>query len=74
MFKEKDKTYDDLREKSTYQWLDGMSNHEDLTVRGGVKVTLAYIESLKKAITNLESENAIKDGYLEKMRAKNIKK
>ena len=31
-----DNTYNDIREKSLMQWLDDMSKHEDIAVRGGI--------------------------------------
>ena len=36
---QEDNTYNDLRENSIRQWLEDMSRHEDVAVRGGVKVT-----------------------------------
>ncbi|MDD5937030.1 MAG: hypothetical protein PUC65_15940 [Clostridiales bacterium] len=38
-----------------------MSNHSDIAVRGGVKVTRNYIEDLKNKIVMLEEKNALKD-------------
>lgn len=68
MFGKKDDTYDELREKSISQWLDQMSHHEDVVVRGGVKVTQEYIEGLHKKIDNLEKKHLVKDQYLKKMK------
>ena len=68
MFGEKDKTYDELRDKSINQWLDGMSQHEDVEVRGGVKVTKDYMDDLKKTIIMLEEKNTLKDKYLKKLK------
>ena len=45
---QEDNTYNDLRENSIRQWLEDMSRHEDVAVRGGVKVTAEYLEDLKK--------------------------
>ena len=59
---------DDIREKSIKQWLDQMSGHEDIEVRGGTKVTQGYIEDLKRKISSLEEKNAVKDRYLKKMK------
>ena len=39
MFFPKDNTYNDIRDKSLNQWLDEMEQHEDVAVRGGVKLT-----------------------------------
>ena len=67
---QEDNTYNDLREKSIKQWLEEMSRHEDVTVRGGVKVTAEYLEDLKKQIRQLEEKCAVKDAYLKKMKEK----
>ena len=40
MFEIEDNTYNEIREKSVRQWLEEMSEHEDVAVRCGVKVTL----------------------------------
>ena len=45
---QEDNTYNDLRENSIRQWLEDMSRHEDVAVRGGVKVTAEYLKDLKK--------------------------
>jgi hypothetical protein len=68
MFWKEDNTYNELRDKSIIQWLDGMSQHEDIEVRGGVKVTQGYIEDLKKKIIMLEEKNTLKDKYLKKLK------
>ena len=73
MFGEKDKTYDDVRDKSISQWLEGMSQHEDVEVRGGVKVTKDYMDDLKKTIIMLEEKNTLKDKYLKKLMGKRLK-
>ena len=44
---QEDNTYNDLRENSIRQWLEDMSRHEVVAVRGGVKVTAEYLEDLK---------------------------
>lgn len=67
MFGKKDTTYDEVRDKSISQWLEGMSQHEDIEVRGGVKVTKDYMDDLKKTISMLEEKNALKDKYLKKL-------
>ena len=64
---QEDNTYNDLRENSIRQWLEDMSRHEDVAVRGGVKVTAEY---LKKQIRQLEEKCALKDAYLKKMKEK----
>lgn len=69
MFFKEDHTFKDIREKSVYQWLDDIDGHEDLLVRGGVKVTREYIESLKHEIQVLEDKNTLKDNYLRKLKS-----
>ena len=70
MFIKEDNTYNEIREKSIRQWLQEMSVHEDVTVRGGVKVTEDYLDYLKGQIQELEQKNKLKDEYLKKMREK----
>jgi len=53
---QEDNTYNDLRENSIRQWLEDMSRHEDVAVRGGVKVTAEYLEDLKKQIRQLKEQ------------------
>lgn len=73
MFVKEDNTYNEIREKSIRQWLQEMSVHEDVAVRGGVKVTEDYLNYLKGQIQELERKNKLKDGYLKKMREKKSK-
>ena len=61
--------YQDLREKSLMQWLDEMEQHEDIAVRGGVKLAREYVQSLQKEIENLKSENELKKEYMKKLMA-----
>lgn len=68
MFIKEDNTYNDIREKSIRQWLDEMSKHEDIAVRGGVKVTREYIDYLKRQIELLEEKNKLKDDFLRRMK------
>lgn len=68
MFGIEDRTYNELREKSMNQWLEHMGDHDDMVVRGGVKVTQDYIAELKKQINALEDKSALKDRYLKKMK------
>lgn len=68
MLEKEDNTYNDLREKAIDQWLDGMSLHEDIAVRGGVKVTTDYIKDLKREITMLENKNSLKNKYLKQLK------
>lgn len=68
MFIKEDNTYNEIREKSIRQWLQEMSMHEDVAVRGGVKVTEDYLDYLKRQIQELEQKNKLKDEYLKKLR------
>ncbi|HAU86756.1 MAG TPA: hypothetical protein DCW90_15065 [Lachnospiraceae bacterium] len=68
MFMPEDNTFNEIREKSIRQWLQEMSNHEDVAVRGGVKVTTDYLDALKKKIALLEEKNKLKDEYLKKLK------
>ena len=61
--------YQDIREKSLMQWLDEMEQHEDIAVRGGVKLAREYVQSLQKEIENLKSENELKKEYMKKLKA-----
>ena len=61
--------YQDIREKSLMQWLDEMEQHEDIAVRGGVKLAREYVQSLQKEIENLKSENELKKEYMKKRMA-----
>lgn len=70
MFEKEDRTFKNLLENSVDQWLSQMEVHDDLAVRGGVKATREYIESLKKQIAVLEEKNALKDDYLKKLKTK----
>ena len=66
MFQIQDNTYRDLREKSLQQWLEEMERHEDMTVRGGVRLCREYIDSLHQQIRLLQQENQLKNEYLRK--------
>ncbi|MBQ3515547.1 MAG: hypothetical protein IJA32_17425 [Lachnospiraceae bacterium] len=67
MFTKEDNTYNDIREKSLLQWLDEMEQHEDIAVRGGVKLCREYMQYLKERNKKLEEENELKNSYLKKM-------
>lgn len=67
MFIKEDNTYNDIREKSLNQWLDELEKHEDVAVRGGVKLTREYVQYLKDEIARLKSENELKNSYLKKI-------
>lgn len=63
--------YNDIREKSLAQWLNEMEQHEDIAVRGGVKLAKEYVQYLQDEISKLKSENALKVQYMKKIREKN---
>lgn len=67
MFFREDTTYNDIREKSLMQWLDEMEQHEDIAVRGGVKLCREYMAHLKSQNDNLKHEIGLKNEYLKKM-------
>lgn len=67
MFLQEDNSYNDIRQKSLNQWLDEMEKHEDIAVRGGVKLTREYVQYLNDEINRLKEENALKNEYLKKM-------
>ena len=67
MFIKEDNTYNDIREKSLLQWLDEMEHHEDIAVRGGVRLCREYMQYLKDKNEFLKQENELKYSYLKKM-------
>lgn len=67
MFFREDTTYNDIREKSLMHWLSEMEKHEDLAVRGGVKLCREYMQYLKEKNRKLEEENELKNQYLKRM-------
>ena len=66
MFIKEDNTYNDIREKSLMQWLEEMEKHQDVAVRGGVKLCREYIQYLKEKSERLKEENELKNQYLRK--------
>lgn len=72
MFEREDNTFQNLRENSVNEWLNQMSCHEDLAVRGGVKATREYIEALKTQIERLNEKNNLKDYYLKKIKQETL--
>jgi len=70
MFGNEDTTYFDIRESSVHQWLEDMSKHEDIEVRGGINAVRGYIDSLNKKIKVLENKNAVKEKYMREMQKK----
>ena len=73
MFRIEDNTFRDLRERSLMQWLEEMEAHDDMTVRGGVRLCREYIQSLMDENSRLKEQNALTQSYLRKMAAKNKK-
>ena len=73
MFRIEDNTFRDLRERSLMQWLEEMEAHEDMTVRGGVRLCREYIQSLMDENSRLKEQNALTQSYLRKVAAKNRK-
>ena len=74
MFTREDNTYNEIREKSLLQWLDEMEQHEDVAVRGGVKLCREYMQSLKSKNDLLKEEIALKNSYLKKAAGERKKK
>ena len=72
MFINEDTTYNDIRDRSLLQWLDEMEHHEDVAVRGGVKLCREYIQYLKQKNVKLEEENELKSTYLKKYSKRNL--
>ena len=70
MFMMEDNTYRDLRERSLMQWLEETEQHEDMTVRGGVRLCREYLAFLEQENQRLKDENALKNTYLKKLAAK----
>ena len=70
MFFREDTTYNDIRRKSLEQWLGELENHEDIAVRGGVKLCREYLEYLNGKIEKLEHENELKNQFLRKLAKK----
>lgn len=67
MFTRPDETYNNIRKRSLEQWLSEMEKHEDVAVRGGVKLTREYLAHLEEEISRLKDECKLKDDYLKKM-------
>lgn len=70
MFIKEDNTYNDIREKSLIQWLEEMEHHEDVAVRGGVRLCREYVQYLKERNKRLEEEKELRDFYLKKLSKK----
>ena len=66
MFEREDTTYNDLRRNSFYSWLGELEQHEDISVRGGVKLAKEYVAYLEDEIAKLKESNELKKEYLKK--------
>ena len=73
MFRMEDNTYRDLRERSLMQWLEEMEAHEDMTVRGGVRLCREYLQSMKEETSRLQEQNRLTQSYLRKLAAEKKK-
>jgi len=69
-FQQPDTTYNDIRERSLNQWLDEMEGHEDIAVRGGVRLTREYLQHLKDENARLQEEIQLRNEYLNKLKHK----
>ena len=67
MWTKEDTTYNDIRRISLDRWLEEMEVHEDIAVRGGVRLTREYIEHLEKEIRRLQLSNEMTKEYLAKL-------
>ena len=69
-WQKEDTTYNDIRERSLNQWLDEMAEHEDIAVRGGVKLAREYMQHLKDENEKLREEVKLRNEYLKKAKGK----
>lgn len=72
-WQKEDTTFNDIRERSLNQWLDEMEQHEDIAVRGGVRLTRDYLDYLKNENARLREENELKNQFLRKAQEKHHK-
>ncbi len=70
MFTKSDNTFNDIRQKSLEAWLAEMEQHEDIAVRGGVKLCRDYINHLEDEKDKLKEENELKNSYLKKLKGR----
>ncbi len=70
MFTKSDNTFNDIRQKSLEAWLAEMEQHEDIAVRGGVKLCRDYIKHLEDEKAKLKEENELKNSYLKKLKGR----
>lgn len=72
IFKE-DNTYNNIRERSMTKWLEEVRDSEDIVNRGGAKLTLEYLQTLQRKISELEEKNRMKDDFLRRLKEENRK-
>ena len=70
MFIREDNTYNEIRERSLAQWLDEMEQHEDVAVRGGVRLCRDFMSHQREENERLKQENELIKSYLRKMKNK----
>ena len=70
MFTKPDNTFNDIRQKSLEAWLTEMEQHDDIAVRGGVKLCRDYIKHLEDENDKLKQENELKNSYLKKLKSR----
>ncbi len=70
MFTKPDNTFNDIRQKSLEAWLAEMEQHEDIAVRGDVKLGRDYIKHLVDEKDKLKQENELKNSYLKKLKGR----
>lgn len=68
MFIREDNTYNEIRERSLEQWLEEMERHEDVAVRGGVRLCRDFMAHLREENQRLKQENELVKSYLKKMK------
>ena len=66
MFEREDTTYNDLRKNSFESWLRELEQHDDIAVRGGVKLAREYVAHLEDEIMKLKESDELKNEYLKK--------
>lgn len=70
MIIKEDNIYNEMREKSMMQWLNQLTEGDDVVNKHGAKLTIEYLAYLDKKIKQLEDKNALKDEFLRKMKNK----
>ena len=73
MFIKEDNTFNDMRKNSTIQWLEQLLDGEDVVNKHGAKLTLEYIEYLKRKNDELKNQIALRDEFLKRLKSKESK-